>query len=119
MISTFYLVCNHTATVVTRTRSYGSETSWSIGNCQSEQAYGNHQQYSQECCLYGGDSGIYIVTCLDSYGDGWHGGYLEVNGKKYCEEFRSGRSYTGTYDANKGRIISDVVSFPLISHGLI
>ena len=27
---------------------------------------------------------------MDSYGDGWHGGYLEINGQKYCEDFTTG-----------------------------
>ena len=61
--------------------------------------------------------GAYVVTCKDSYGDGWHGSYLAVNGQKYCEYFNSGYSYNGTY--NKGKSITYVAGFPSISHGLI
>ena len=29
--------------------------------------------------------------CKDSYGDGWNGGYIEIQGTRYCERFTSGR----------------------------
>ena len=34
------------------------------------------------------------MQCIDSYGDGWHGGYIEVLGNKYCSGFTSGKSVT-------------------------
>ena len=34
------------------------------------------------------------MQCIDSYGDGWHGGYIEVLGNKYCAGFTSGKSKT-------------------------
>jgi len=69
------------------TVSYGSEISWSLGSCQGNGGYGNNGEYTEQCCL---EPGNYNLECKDSYGDGWHGGYIEVNGKKYCESFSSG-----------------------------
>ena len=34
-----------------------------------------------------------IHSCLDckcSFGDGWHGGYVEINEVKYCDDFTRG-----------------------------
>jgi len=69
------------------TKRYGSEISWSLGSCQGNGGYGNYGEYTEQCCLEPGD---YNLECKDSYGDGWHGGYIEVNGEKYCESFSSG-----------------------------
>ena len=38
--------------------------------------------------------GRYVLQCEDTYGDGWHGGYIVIGGTKYCEDFRSGSSKT-------------------------
>ena len=38
--------------------------------------------------------GRYVLKCIDTYGDGWHGGYLVIGGTKYCESFRSGELMT-------------------------
>ena len=69
------------------TVDYGSEISWSLGPCQSLGQYGNNHDYIQACCL---GEGSYNLECKDSYGDGWNGGYIEVDGQKYCENFTSG-----------------------------
>ena len=42
---------------------------------------------TDECCQ---NPGTYELTCNCSYGDGWHGGYVEIQGKKYCEGFSGG-----------------------------
>ena len=36
-------------------------------------------------------AGDWPVTCDDSYGDGWHGGYIEIDGNKYCDDFTTGK----------------------------
>ena len=41
----------------------------------------------EQCCQTDGD---YTLICKDSYGDGWHGGYITIEGVKYCENFDSG-----------------------------
>ena len=46
------------------------------------------KEFTEQCCLTGGD---YQIICKDSYGDGWHGGYLEINGQRYCEDFTIGK----------------------------
>ena len=86
----------------TVTVGYANENSWSLGTCVSEQTYGDEKQYHQDCCL---DSEVHTLTCKDSEGDGWSGGWrfnpekwkyekinghLEINGVRYCEDFDSG-----------------------------
>ena len=70
------------------TKSYGRENTWALGSCESKEAYRNNNVYTQECCFAPSE---YDLKCKDSYGDGWHGGYLEIQGKKYCDDFLSGR----------------------------
>ena len=65
---------------------YGKEISWNLGSCQSNGGYGNNAEYTEQCCLTPGN---YNLECKDSYGDGWNGGYIEVNGEKYCDSFSS------------------------------
>ena len=70
------------------TNSYGNENSWTFGACSSTQAYGSNDIFTEQCCQPTGD---YELVCKCSYGDGWHGGYLEIDGNKYCEQFTSGK----------------------------
>ena len=42
------------------------------------------------------DETEFIVTCKDEWGDGWHGGFLEINGNTYCGDFVSGSEYQKT-----------------------
>jgi len=80
-----------TVTIKTRTKIWGSENSWTIGSCTNEAQFENHQTVFQTCCLA---AGSYNLECKDGNGDGWHGGYLEINGKKFCNEFTWGGSKT-------------------------
>ena len=77
--------------VMLSTNSYGNENSWSLGSCTSSQAYTSNSFFSQQCCVSPGD---HTLTCTDSYGDGWHGGFIEIGGKRYCEDFTSGGEKT-------------------------
>ena len=79
---------------------FGSEISWNLKpsitaikepSCQSNGGYGNNAEYTEQCCLAPGN---YNLECKDSYGDGWHGGYIEVNGERYCESFSTGSEET-------------------------
>ena len=86
--------------VATVTKSWGSEITWSIGcpegsctECINEQAYDNNAEYAQECC-FPKNVTEFEITCTDSYGDGWHGGYLDIRGDLYCENFHEGHNYT-------------------------
>ena len=39
------------------------------------------------------DQESFMVTCTDTWGDGWHGGYLEIGGNNYCEQFLTGTEW--------------------------
>ena len=73
------------------TLDWGSEISWTLGSCVSYERYGSYRKYTQQCCLA---PGSYHLECKDSLGDGWHGGYIEVDGIKHCESFTSGSEET-------------------------
>ena len=76
------------------TKDYVHEISWTFGPCSSASQgipYGNNDNYSEQCSLA---SKTFTLTCEDSYGDGWHGGYLEIQGIKYCEDFYDGKQKT-------------------------
>ena len=81
--------------VAITTKSYGSENSWTVGACTSARGYQNSQTYTESCCL---DAGSYKLTCDDSYKDGWHGGFIEIQGKRYCEDFTSGHQQENNVD---------------------
>jgi len=78
--------------VTTVTTQYGTEIRWQIGanagNCENEQTYGDNNSYTQSCQL---PAGTHTIKCKDTYGDGWHGGYLRINGAEYCKTFTSPR----------------------------
>ena len=69
------------------TKSYGEENTWSYGSCVNNKAYESDQRYTEQCCQEKGD---YNVVCKDSYGDGWHGGYVEIADVRYCDDFADG-----------------------------
>ena len=75
------------------TKSWGYENSWTFGSCSSSQTYGNNEEYTEECCQ---PPGSYDLDCKCSYGDGWHGGYIQIGDseEKLCLDFTSGGSKT-------------------------
>ena len=84
--------------IQTFTNSWGNEVSWimrgttSKFTCVSNQAYYNNCCYGQECCMPTIDD-EFDVTCTDNFGDGWHGGFLVINGRTICEGFQ-GHNFT-------------------------
>ena len=84
MYSHLDLVCMNITT--TTKRSWG-ENSWIFGSCSSNQTYESNQRYTEQCCQEKGD---YKVVCKDRYGDGWHGGYVQIEDVKYCDDFSDG-----------------------------
>ena len=48
------------------------------------------------------DETEFAIMCKDDYGDGWHGGVLEINGKNYCGDFSSGHEYHETMSNGAG-----------------
>lgn len=73
------------------TTSYGREISWTLGSCQSDVTYGNYAEYTEQCCL---TTGSHTLRCKDSKRNGWHGGYIAVDGQMYCDSFRRGSVQT-------------------------
>jgi len=99
-------------TIVTvTTKSWGYENYWTIKDssgaikcrggcvpdhtsgrdhqpCTSESApmaYQSHKTTTHSCPLASGTS--YTLSCECDYGDGWHGGFLTIDGNKYCDDF--------------------------------
>jgi len=102
--SSVYRTCHFLTTkcfeVKLTTANYGEEISWTLGSCESDGSYGNDEEYWQKCCL---KPGSYFLACKDNYGDGWHGGYIEVDGIKYCESFTSGDKETNEIIVQDGK----------------
>ena len=95
--------CFNVTTVV---KHFRGEMSWTIGckgdscngvECHSDKfkAMIGPGKFEQECCLPD-HINDYAIKCHDAYGDGWHGGYLEINGEKYCENFDRGHEMFDT-----------------------
>ena len=81
-----------------RTEAWGNENSYQMSTCASTRTYGNYADYDEEdCCL---SPGTYTLICKCSYGDGWHNGYVEIDGTKYCQDFTSGGSKSVTVTFN-------------------
>ena len=78
-----------------KTKDWGHENSYSIGECVSKKVYAAGKTYKERCCL---TPGKYNLVCKDSFQDGWHGGYLKIKGKKYCDDFLSGNQKTVQVD---------------------
>ena len=89
-------------------KKYASEMSFtfyssSLYTCKRS-TYTLKGTWSKKCYL---TPGSYSLSCIDSYGDGWHGGYATILGVKYCTGFTSGKLATGgpvtiNYDAGPG-----------------
>jgi hypothetical protein len=75
--------CDYNAiSIVVCTQSFGSEISWSIsdseGNVVATSAgYSSWNCYTEYICLA---DGCYSLNMSDSWGDGWNGGYVIVQG---------------------------------------
>ena len=95
----FFLDADLCFDVKTVTQTWGNEITWNIeGSCDSKDGYENYKEDTQQCCVKAHDK--FVITCKDSYGDGWHGGYLVINGKKYCEDFSTGKEFLDELSAD-------------------
>ena len=97
MNSLFKLYVEACHNIKIRTESWGYENSYVMDSCASQQTYATRSNYEEECCLA---PGTYTLECKCSYGDGWHGGYLEIDGTQYCKDFTSGSSESVTVEFN-------------------
>ena len=91
------------------TKNWGSEIKWRVGECKSNREYQRDKIYIKQCCLPGG---IHKLSCKDDWGDGWNGGFLEINGQKYCDNFNS---YLHEEDIQIGSSSSPPPPPPIIS----
>ena len=91
-LNTCFDILTHTV------NSWGHEMKWKISgaktntSCESNTEYDNMQIYTQQCCLPAKET-EFSLTCLDTFQDGWHGAYIEIEGKRYCENFHKGESF--------------------------
>lgn len=76
-------------TVQLHTSDWSNEITWDIEgtSCESDRIYFPFQTYEKTCCI---PVGNYVLNCKDSFGDGWHGAYMVIDGVEYCREFESG-----------------------------
>ena len=78
------------------TQIFGSEISFKIdGVTITSGALGDFQTYTYSRCLA---PGSHTLLLQDSYGDGWHGGYVRINNVNYGTTFTSGASKTFTFN---------------------
>lgn len=69
--------------VTLHTETYASEIAWELGNCNMESGqYKDGAEYKTNCCIKPED----LLICKDTYGDGWHGGYIEIKGERFCAQ---------------------------------
>ena len=62
------------------------ENNWEYIDVGSGQ-WENGQMYVQICCLPVIED-EFDLTCIDTFGDGWHGAHLEIDGKTYCKNLK-------------------------------
>ena len=79
---------------------------WKLGTCtslnsiQTGATYQYPALYTERCCL---EPGRYTLVCYNSPpSQGWNDAYLTINGRRYCDDFISYKSFqkilvTGTY----------------------
>ena len=65
------------------TKKHGGDIAWSIGSL-SGGPYGDNTNYTERYCLAPGE---YTLTCRNQVARGWFGGFLEIQGHKYCQDF--------------------------------
>ena len=79
--------------------TWGNEISYKITNGNgatvcSGGPFAWHDEHALDCNL---EEGSYNLECIDSYGDGWHGGYITIDNKEFCRDFRSGHKTSRTF----------------------
>ena len=88
--------------------------------------YDENEEYNHECCLPR-DVNEFTITCLardttdagEEVAGGWNGGYLEINGGKYCDDFSAGSAATVALSSNalgSGFVLSYVLLLILVSY---
>ena len=86
-----YFAVNVTLT----TKEYGYEISWALLDAEeceivcSSQPPGSYPSHSTitESCGFLKTNVDHKLHCKDSFTDGWNGGYLTIQGVRYCDDF--------------------------------
>ena len=62
-------------------------SSWTFGTCKLTRTLYTRDPHSDSCCLV---AGIHQLTCDNSVGGGWDGGFLRIGRDIYCNDFETG-----------------------------
>ena len=90
--------------IIITTREFASEISWSFETfCNSTQQYQDNQEYNHTCCYRTNSAWQYKLRCQDANGDGWHGAFITVNDRRYCDQFSEGHETTALIEANPSK----------------
>ena len=73
--------------------SYDSEISWSLASCEGTQMVGG---LAGEL-LYCSSEGAFQINMIDSWGDGWNGATITINGQVFGEDFTAGAEATALF----------------------
>ena len=90
-------VATTSAQVKINTVRWASEIKFEITNasgdvlCKGGPYQDNGTTYEEMCKIDPKEKDL-TLSCIDTYGDGWHGGSLQFHGAVYCENFRRGRT---------------------------
>ena len=88
-------VATTSAQVRIHTKRYPDEIKFEVVNadgavlCHGGPYPDSGESYTAACKIDPKEKDL-TLKCIDTYGDGWHGGSLEFYGAIYCENFRDG-----------------------------
>jgi hypothetical protein len=63
--------------------------------CEKNNYAGHYGAQPYEDCPL--KQGEYELECRDDASDGWHGGWIVIDGKRYCDDFLTGHSKKYTF----------------------
>ena len=67
------------------TKNNANMVRWKLEECSNPESYDEFSSYEQRCCMAPGQ---YTLICQNTeYPDGWYGGYIEIQGHRYCDDF--------------------------------
>ena len=75
--------CLNNVSISTNNKQSGYELSWSLSDCTSAQTSESYLRYTISCCL---SYGAHTLSCNNA----GEGNYIEIQGRKYCQESTDG-----------------------------
>ena len=89
--------------ILLETKYFGYEVSWSLDTtCTSEQTYSSNSEHTKTCNLFPRE---YTLVCTDSYGDGWNGAQITIQGVIYCDNFNDGSEMKVEVNITRGVVM--------------